>query len=385
MREDFRMTKVILADPKKGNKFCKCKTVKLYIFGCILTIIFALYMKSLGKTITISPPGFNRFYLISAKLSPDCSRVAVLGEDRVKKKYYLYIISVKEKAIVSKFSLQIGQIPFAAPPEKEMEWAPNNKKLLIKAWQGWGKDGSKKYRLFLVNLEPPKIEIIDDIFPWRITQSWSKDSQSFILCRYFKREGKIVFSLYSIGLGERQLISKVIKGFPSGINCMWDLDDGAIYYWENGKGIYRSLPPYSHFEYVRPIPFLDATDFFDVWLSPSRSQLTYNTYLKKGKWRISVFDFKENKVVGSLDTDEPPLFPYFLPGKNVIVFFEPEPCGPLYIWEYEKGKTKKIRLNEDEIPLDFEPRNRCLLTYLFKVEEWHFKFEELRIRFITVP
>jgi len=364
--------------PKRRNHSGENKSNKHILFGCIMVAILAATLLVARLPRTIPLPINENVSLVDARLSPDGSKVAFIGRnsDRMEQ-FRLYIASVKSKKILAKFYLEIGKIPFAAPPEEVMEWSPDSSKLLIKAYQSKSREGIRKYRLFLVNLKTEKIDIIDNIFPGRITQSWNKSSDAFLICRY--SAPRLSFSIFKIGEGERVLLTKEVKKLPSGINAMWSQSDDAIYYWENGQGVYKSTYPYNRFEKIYSLPKIDATSFFLCWYLPIHSLLVFSTHLPTDKWRISILDLKQNKEISSLKLDFLPS-PIFSKGEGAIIFYIGEPASPLYIWEYEKGNLRKIKLNQNEIPIHFEPQNNCLLTLKFKWEKGRFKNKSYLLR-----
>lgn len=375
----FMEKQSVLAILSKKDCLRENKNNKSVLVGCIVILsILATIILSSRRQRIIPFPIKEIVSVVEGRLSPDGSKIAFIAENLMGKKgYQLYILSVKSKKILERFDLEIGKIPFAAPPEEVMEWSPDSSKLLIKAYQSKSREGIRKYRLFLVNLKKEKIDIIDNIFPGRITQSWNKSSDAFLICRY--SAPLLSFSIFKIGEGERVLLTKEVKKLPSGINAMWSQSDDAIYYWENGQGVYKSTYPYNRFEKIYSLPKIDATSFFLCWYLPIHSLLVFSTYLPTDKWRISILDLKQNKEISSLKLDFVPS-PIFSKGEGAIIFYIGEPASPLYIWEYEKGNLRKIKLNQNEIPIHFEPQNNCLLTIKFKWEKGRFKNESYLLR-----
>lgn len=339
---------------KKAPKWGKIGMVLLVLVGIWITIkeLAQVYVKIIRLPTDFYFSPYTDLY--GAAISPDYSKIAVISGDLGEKKWFLNVFSLDGKRIVNNLRLPITDIPIALPPASMMEWAPDSRKILIKAadLKRGKKKGYHLYTFVVVDIEKGILHVINDVFAGCISQSWDKGSSAFLIVRYLKKDS-ISLDIFHLNGKEERLLKREGKNAPYLLNGMWDIESGVIYFWESGKGIYKIVQPHYRLEKVKDLPPLipSKTPLYS-WFHPLTGKLAYLTDPDKYYWRINLFDITENKIVKSTDIDWG-VFPLlFSPDGRAL--FTTEEVGIPIIWDIKHGKKRHLSLWFVGEPLRFE-------------------------------
>lgn len=325
--------------------------MKRIIIALVIIIGIGILLKGLGQenVQTIRLPS-NLHLSGPAAISPDYSKIAFV--DEIGEEWFLNVISLKGQRIVNNLKLPID-LPFSFPPAAVIEWTPDSRKILIRAFMG-REERYHRYSLLLVDIEKGTSQLINDIHPGCIAQSWNKESSAFLMIKYSEKTKKASFYIFHLGGKEEKLFDREGISVAPQINGMWDLESGNIYFWESGKGIYRIVPPGNRLEKIKELPPLaQPENHLFSWFHPVTGKIAYCYPPNEKVWRISIFDIRKNKNVKHIDT-EWAAFPLIFSPNGRALFVPYELDEPL-IWDLKNDTRRYLScsLGSDEGFLDF--------------------------------
>jgi len=295
------------------GKMFKTRRNKVIISLLLLAVASTIFLKICKGpkdevVILHLPSALKNLFLQEFALSPDFSKVAITCEKLAQngKEWHLFVLAINGMKILADVKLPPMEIPFAMDPAKVIEWSPDNTKLLVRAYLG--KEGKfHKYGILLIDIKQGSYELLNNTHPGCITQSWNEDSTALLLTEYSEKNKIATFEIFYLGKGKKELFRKENVSICPPISGLWDLQTNAVYFVENGQGIYRIAPPYDNLEKISGLPLLSTQDApIFMLFNPSSERIAFVSFVREeNKWQVGIFDAKKNKTTHSMLTKLP--------------------------------------------------------------------------------